>query len=183
MRAKIEVLHRVGVLEFVDQRRVIFFTDGFREGRAAGRRECVVEPREQVVEGENVAEEFALLQLGARPGEKFHEQGDGKFRPQFLQTLAAVEDFRSRRRTIPAHARRDHAGRKSGKALQLFDRATVVAQAAAEVVEKRQHLFRLAVVVERPRAIGEKLAQLLLILCPTASDVRERDAEIGGDLA
>ncbi len=86
-------MHRVGILEFVDQRGVIFFPDRFRQLRAAGRGEGVVEPRQEIVEGENVAENFAFLELGARPGEELDQQGDRKFRFQFHQTLAAVEDF------------------------------------------------------------------------------------------
>ncbi len=82
-----------------------------------------------------------------------------------------------------ANAFRDHAGRERRQAIELFDRAAFGAQATPKVIEDRQYLLRIPVGIFRPRAVREKLAQLLLVPDPTAPDFRERGAKVSRDFA
>src|SRR5260221_3496195 len=63
-------LHRIGILELIDQRRGETLARGCHERIAAAAVQRVAQPREQIVEGQNVALDFALLERGRRPREE-----------------------------------------------------------------------------------------------------------------
>ena len=177
------ILHRVRVLELIDERGLVARTNLVRERVAAGRRQCGVQAGQEIVEGLNLEPLLALRQVELHEVEEAQLQPREEVRFVTADVLAEIEQLVFGRLCLLAGVFLECAAGKELNRFKGFRRWLITHETGVGVAQHLLDDLRLLMFADGPFGFGAKqLPDALLVRAPELCGLVEGGGQLVSDI-